>query len=62
MSKLNLENYSVSTISFQEKMDTNGGDKFFRDLGSFFGNIIGSIGKYFDETKPPGYIHSQYGI
>jgi hypothetical protein len=62
MNKLNLENYSVSKISIQEQINTIGGDPFLRDLGSFFGEIIGSIGEYLDETKPPGFIHSQYGI
>jgi|GEM_PF-6565993 len=51
MSKLKLENYSVSVLPIQEKMDTIGGDPFLRDLGAFFGDIVGSIGNYFDTQR-----------
>ena len=36
MSKLNLNDCSVSPMTIQEKMNTIGGDPFLSDLGDFF--------------------------
>jgi len=62
MSKLNLNDCSVSTMTIQDKMNTIGGDPFLSDLGDFFGNVAGSIAHYLDTHVAPGYVHSQYGI
>lgn len=62
MRKLNIDNYSVSSLSNQEKLDIVGGDRFLSDLGKFFGNIGGSVVKFFDGWEAPGYVGTQYGV
>lgn len=51
----NLENYGVQEMSIKEIRETEGGGRFAKLVGWFYGTIA----RYYPEG---GYVQSQYGI